>query len=1584
MAEQKYTIGIEVKADGAVKVFDKVKEKVAETGEQAHKSSRQVDGFESSFSKLGASLVSMNQGLDLASRMFSVASGATRVFVNFLNDASVRADDMGDLAAKIGVTARFLSELEIAAKTSGTTIETLGSGIKSLARSATAANAGNEKMRALFVALGVDTKQASTNFEGFFESFARGFGELPAGPERTAVALKLMRGAGAELLPLMDEITSKGLPALRREAEATGIVLDTSFVAASDRLQDALIKLGMVSVGVQEQLAIGFVPVLAKMGERLFAMVQKFDLSNGALTSLGEAFGTLLEGPMTRVIEYLDNALTAAKGDLAEGLRVLLVDGFALALEGGVVVASAVGSAIGDAFAYALTTQGKKGLAFLLNPVMWVSDTTAPAKIDYKAIVEKAMPAPPAEAQMSLETADMSLETHAARLTQVQAALLDALDGEKKLAKTVADSATAYQTKISALDSDIARLTITSDLMNTAIAQGKSYEETQRLIANALLVSEAAQMRANGATAAQANEWLEASQQVVALNAEIDKTEDQFKKVEESSKKAATGASGAFENIADNFVSAIEDSFDAVINGTRSLGDVWSGMMLSLTKQFLGDTVAGIGKYFSSGGSSKALLEIPSIKAIDESVSALGKTTDSADKSSKALKDATDTQKSSMADMAAAYAQVAMMGAMMGEIVSLLFQSAVRPFDPEAGQYKSEKLQNQMNANAKMGGMLGGAGGAVAGAVIGTMILPGIGTIIGAAIGAIVGAAMGAFAGKAATAFGTLGGQLKQGMLEQNFKKDTALGKLSEGVGFKPRVENWYQSPQERGAYLSPEVAEMVQAFAFMLGGQAGDWNDPDGNGDLLAKTDDLGISMFNLIGSFISNVGLGSKADAKEAKALLSQQFKDMGIGAKTFAESASNLLRSVNSAGRGGTVIGSENRLASVINISSDLISADMPEGVNMEAILLGSLGRFTPADFAYESNYDGPTGWRDPANDGARAQGTYGEIGQDSAEGVWENSFDNLTQQEKEFFLAITKDADTFQEVLVRAAEAGLTVNLEKFLHDLEMAQASAMVVGAALPAALFQSENIQEGFATIMGSLGDTVKEKVGAAFTSSLLDETMIGHVFAPVFEVLDKIDEVDFTSAGGADAFMSTLLPAIAAGEKNLEEYLPILKEMIKKAKEIDAAIDEAIDPGGMIAFGEAFDVATQGFADRIVQIVSDGILSGLQEGLTPEAMKEAIGKNLEAEIAKTIVKGIVMGIVLSSGLAAEAQAFGAALFKAIFNDGVIGPNEQIYLDAMWSGLMKRYGMVVDLVGDLPGIGDLFEDPKTEVEIRIETSTENIAGTLSETLSGAIKEGMQNGLTGEALKEFVYDKLNLAVMQAVFDGMMAGLMEAAGMEQYIKEWSSAIAKATADGKITADEQLVLDAWKNGAQVRVDKIVDQAEKSGLYDLLPTQEETDEAITPVREGYKELDKTACGAECAAEKRLAVVSAKGTFLSGLGRYGAVDVEAYLPTAEAPPAADRQPWYKERDLPHYADGGIAWRRQIAVVGEAGPELIVPLSRTSSANGLTAALDALAKAIELQPTHVEVKLDQQVLIDAIANAERLGRRSRRSMGSGR
>lgn len=195
--------------------------------------------------------------------------------------ATKLGSELADLSQRTGISAETLSSYKLAADLSGTSLDSLARGLKTL--STTLAESRNESSEAAKIlrAIGVSAVDASGNLRGLspaLEDVAEVFQALPdgAGAEKTALAIKLFGKSGQELIPFLNEGKS-GLAELRKEAEKLGLVMSDDAAKSADKLGDEIDKLKASASGLAVTLGGPLIKELNRVIEEIKAASNSAD-----------------------------------------------------------------------------------------------------------------------------------------------------------------------------------------------------------------------------------------------------------------------------------------------------------------------------------------------------------------------------------------------------------------------------------------------------------------------------------------------------------------------------------------------------------------------------------------------------------------------------------------------------------------------------------------------------------------------------------------------------------------------------------------------------------------------------------------------------------------------------------------------------------------------------------------------------------------------------------------------------------------------------------------------------------------------------------------------------------------------------------------------------------------------------------------------------------------------------------------------------------------------------------------------------------------------------------------------------------
>jgi len=170
---------------------------------------------------------------------------ATGAMANLARQAIRTANDLGDIAQKLGISASALQEFQYAANQNGVAINALNMGLQRFGRRAAEAANGTGEAKDALKTLGVQLRDSNGNLrstEELFSDALRAIAKVPNELERNALAFKLFDSEGVAIVNMAGNFEE-----LRDRARELGIVLDDEMISKSDELQDRLDELAQIT-----------------------------------------------------------------------------------------------------------------------------------------------------------------------------------------------------------------------------------------------------------------------------------------------------------------------------------------------------------------------------------------------------------------------------------------------------------------------------------------------------------------------------------------------------------------------------------------------------------------------------------------------------------------------------------------------------------------------------------------------------------------------------------------------------------------------------------------------------------------------------------------------------------------------------------------------------------------------------------------------------------------------------------------------------------------------------------------------------------------------------------------------------------------------------------------------------------------------------------------------------------------------------------------------------------------------------------------------------------------------------------------
>lgn len=230
-------------------------------------------------------VISADAWTNLASKVLSVAKSIAQASLETIN----YVDNIGDLAGKWGFSTREIQEFDYWATMSGTTLESLLTGMRGLVNQAEAgANA--------FKLLGVNVRNQDGTLKGQKQLFLEtldALQKMPNQTERNALQFEIFGRAGIELGQVISR-DAEELEALSRQAEELGIILDEEVVENAGKFNDKLDQLKLQGKTAFASIIGGADDAVQKAEDFIDAIAETIDNASPQLEAIGEKMGKVI------------------------------------------------------------------------------------------------------------------------------------------------------------------------------------------------------------------------------------------------------------------------------------------------------------------------------------------------------------------------------------------------------------------------------------------------------------------------------------------------------------------------------------------------------------------------------------------------------------------------------------------------------------------------------------------------------------------------------------------------------------------------------------------------------------------------------------------------------------------------------------------------------------------------------------------------------------------------------------------------------------------------------------------------------------------------------------------------------------------------------------------------------------------------------------------------------------------------------------------------------------------------------------------------------------------------------------------
>ena len=198
--------------------------------------------------------------------MGAAATGLGIALNKQLKGTAEYADNIDKMSQKMGLSAEKYQEWDFIMQHSGTSMESLKAGMKTLANAAENGNGAFER-------LGITQKQmASMTQEELFEATLSGLQNVTNETERTYLAGQLL-GRGATELGALLNTSAEDTEAMKKQVHELGGVMSDKAVKAGAQFQDSLQNLNVSMDGLKNNFAATFLPGMSTLMDGLSLVI---------------------------------------------------------------------------------------------------------------------------------------------------------------------------------------------------------------------------------------------------------------------------------------------------------------------------------------------------------------------------------------------------------------------------------------------------------------------------------------------------------------------------------------------------------------------------------------------------------------------------------------------------------------------------------------------------------------------------------------------------------------------------------------------------------------------------------------------------------------------------------------------------------------------------------------------------------------------------------------------------------------------------------------------------------------------------------------------------------------------------------------------------------------------------------------------------------------------------------------------------------------------------------------------------------------------------------------------------------------
>lgn len=243
----------------------------------------------------------------------AAATAAGTAIYGIAKSAAGTTDEIDKMSQKIGISREEYQELAFVCSQSGTDVNKLQGGMKTLTNSIDSAVNGGKTATAMFDKLGISVKNADGSVrsqEEVLNDAVRAMQGMEDGTEKAAIATDLFGKAGTELMPLLNS-EAGSFDEMRQQAHDLGLVLSDEAVDAGVHLTDTIDQCERSFKSIVTQIGVAVMPLVQSAAEWV---LENMPLIQSILGTVFAFFGNVISS----VVEYIATLKSAAADWLAD------------------------------------------------------------------------------------------------------------------------------------------------------------------------------------------------------------------------------------------------------------------------------------------------------------------------------------------------------------------------------------------------------------------------------------------------------------------------------------------------------------------------------------------------------------------------------------------------------------------------------------------------------------------------------------------------------------------------------------------------------------------------------------------------------------------------------------------------------------------------------------------------------------------------------------------------------------------------------------------------------------------------------------------------------------------------------------------------------------------------------------------------------------------------------------------------------------------------------------------------------------------------------------------------------------------